>query len=100
LLIFNGTHNQDIWQRDVLINNAGIRGAQKSVHELTSDEWDYVIDVNLKAALCTREAIRRMTCDGKSARKTIQLSISPQYMNPFPNRSQHLIPHQKKVWKC
>jgi 3-oxoacyl-[acyl-carrier protein] reductase len=40
---------------DVLINNAGIRGAQKSVHELTSDEWDYVIDVNLKGAFCVHE---------------------------------------------
>lgn len=39
---------------DVLINNAGIRGAQKSIHELTSDEWDYVIDVNLKGA-CVHE---------------------------------------------
>jgi glucose 1-dehydrogenase len=59
---------------DVLINNAGIGGAQKSVHELTSDEWDYVIDVNLKGAfLCTREAIKRMTYDGKSARKTYSI---------------------------
>ena len=47
---------------DVLVNNAGIGGAQKSVQELTSDEWDYVIDVNLKGAfLCTREVIKRRT---------------------------------------
>jgi glucose 1-dehydrogenase len=59
---------------DVLVNNAGIGGAQKSVHELTSDEWDYVIDVNLKGAfLCTREAIKRMTHDGKGARKTYSI---------------------------
>ena len=52
---------------DVLINNAGIGGAQKSVYELTSDEWDYVIDVNLKGAFfCIREAVKRMTEDGKS----------------------------------
>ncbi len=52
---------------DVLINNAGIGGSQKSVHELTSHEWDYVIDVNLKGAfLCIREAVKRMTEDGKS----------------------------------
>ena len=45
---------------DVLANNAGIGGAQKSVQELTCGEWDYVIDVNLKGAfLCTREAIKR-----------------------------------------
>ena len=55
---------------DVLVNNAGIGGAQKSVHELTSDEWDYVIDVNLKGAfLCAREAIKRMSRDGNSSRK-------------------------------
>ena len=59
---------------DVLVNNAGIGGAQKSVHELTSDEWDYVIDVNLKGAfLCTREAIKRMTHDGKSTRGTYSI---------------------------
>jgi glucose 1-dehydrogenase len=59
---------------DVLINNAGIGGAQKSVHELTSDEWDYVIDVNLKGAfLCTREAIKRMIYDDKSTRKTYSI---------------------------
>ena len=53
---------------DVLVNNAGIGGAQKSVQELTSDEWDYVIDVNLKGAfLCTREAIKKMTQDGNSS---------------------------------
>ena len=55
---------------DVLVNNAGIGGAQKSVHELTSEEWDYVIDVNLKGAfLCTREAVKRMTNEDKSSRK-------------------------------
>jgi NAD(P)-dependent dehydrogenase (short-subunit alcohol dehydrogenase family) len=42
---------------DVLVNNAGIGGAQKHMIELTTPEWDYVIDVNLKGAfLCTREA--------------------------------------------
>jgi glucose 1-dehydrogenase len=49
---------------DVLVNNAGIGGAQKPVQELTMAEWDYVIDVNLKGAfLCTREALKRMTND-------------------------------------
>jgi glucose 1-dehydrogenase len=59
---------------DVLVNNAGIGGAQKSVHELTSDEWDYVIDVNLKGAfLCTREAIKRMSHDGINTRKAYSI---------------------------
>ena len=59
---------------DVLVNNAGIGDAQKSVHEPTSDEWDYVIDVNLKEAfLCTREAIKRMTYDVNNTRKTYSI---------------------------
>ena len=59
---------------DVLVNNAGIGGAQKSVQELRSDEWDYVIDVNLKGAfLCTREAIRRMTQVGRSSMETYSI---------------------------
>jgi glucose 1-dehydrogenase len=59
---------------DVLVNNAGIGGASKSLQELTSDEWDHVIDVNLKGAfLCMREAIKKMTCDDKSTRKTYSI---------------------------
>jgi glucose 1-dehydrogenase len=59
---------------DVLVNNAGIGGAQKSVQKLTSDEWDYVIDVNLKGAfLCTREAIKRMIQDGRSSREVCSI---------------------------
>ena len=59
---------------DVLVNNAGIGGASKRVQELTSDEWDYVIDVNLKGAfLCMREAIKKMTYCDKSTRKTYSI---------------------------
>lgn len=59
---------------DVLVNNAGIGGAQKNVQELTAHEWDYVVDVNLKGAfLCTREAIKRMTHEGKSVTKTYSI---------------------------
>ncbi len=59
---------------DVLVNNAGIGGAQKSVQELTSSEWDYVIDVNLKGAfLCTREAVKKMTAYGPSSGETYSI---------------------------
>src|SRR5215210_5890956 len=64
-------HTMKVFGRiDVLVNNAGIGGASKRVQELTSDEWDYVIDVNLKGAfLCMREAIKKMTQDGKGSRE-------------------------------
>ncbi|MCF8346224.1 MAG: glucose 1-dehydrogenase [Bacteroidales bacterium] len=43
---------------DVLVNNAGIAGKDKKTHELTSEEWDKVIDVNVKGVfLCTKYAI-------------------------------------------
>jgi glucose 1-dehydrogenase len=46
---------------DVLINNAGIGGASGKINELTSNDWDEVLDINLKGAfLCTREAIKYM----------------------------------------
>lgn len=56
-------HAVDAFGRiDVLVNNAGIGGSQKTIDQLTSDDWDYVIDVNLRGAfLCTREAAKKMT---------------------------------------
>ena len=46
---------------DVLVNNAGIRGESKKIHELTSSDWDDVIDINLKSVfLCTREAVKQI----------------------------------------
>ena len=72
---------------DVLVNNAGIGGAQKSVRELISDDWDYVIDVNLKGAfLCTREAIKRMTQDGRSSRETYSIINISSVHESIPQR--------------
>ena len=46
---------------DVLVNNAGIGGSTKKISELSENDWNEVIDVNLKGAfLCTREALKHM----------------------------------------
>jgi len=51
---------------DILINNAGF-GITKSPYELTWQEWDSVLNVNLRAAfLCAREAAARMRRAGRS----------------------------------
>lgn len=43
---------------DVLVNNAGIAGANKPTHEITEDEWDRVQAVNVKGVFfCTKHAI-------------------------------------------
>ena len=43
---------------DVLVNNAGIAGANKPTHEMTEAEWDRVQAVNVKGVFfCTKHAI-------------------------------------------
>lgn len=46
---------------DVLVNNAGIAGANKPTHELTEEEWDRVQSVNVKGVFFgTKHAIPQM----------------------------------------
>jgi NAD(P)-dependent dehydrogenase (short-subunit alcohol dehydrogenase family) len=50
---------------DILVNNAGVEAPYKSVAELTEEEWDYVVDINLKGVfLCSKYAIREMKKTG------------------------------------
>jgi NAD(P)-dependent dehydrogenase (short-subunit alcohol dehydrogenase family) len=53
---------------DVLVNNAGIAGANKPTHELTEAEWDRVQAVNVKGVFfCTKHAIAPLrACGGGS----------------------------------
>ena len=46
---------------NVLVNNAGIAGANKPTDEVTVEEWDQVMNVNVKGVfLCTKHAIAGM----------------------------------------
>jgi len=50
---------------DILVNNAGVEAPHKPVTELTEEEWDYVVDINLKGVfLCSKYAIREMKKTG------------------------------------
>ncbi len=43
---------------DILVNNAGIAGANKPTHEVSEEEWDRVMAVNVKGVFfCTKHAI-------------------------------------------
>ncbi|AFZ69661.1 dehydrogenase of unknown specificity, short-chain alcohol dehydrogenase like protein (plasmid) [Deinococcus peraridilitoris DSM 19664] len=45
-------------QLDVLVNNAGISGGARLLHELDEDTWDQVINVNLRGPfLCAKYAL-------------------------------------------
>jgi NAD(P)-dependent dehydrogenase (short-subunit alcohol dehydrogenase family) len=54
----------DLGRLDILVNNAGIRVRRPSV-EVTEDEWDQVLDVNLKGTFfCAQSAARHMLRQG------------------------------------
>jgi NAD(P)-dependent dehydrogenase (short-subunit alcohol dehydrogenase family) len=53
---------------DILINNAGIEGDIVDFHALTDEQWDAVLDTNLKGAFyCARASIPQMLLQGGGA---------------------------------
>jgi glucose 1-dehydrogenase len=80
---------------DVMVNNAGISGESKKIHELTEKDWDEVIDVNLKGAfLCTREVVKNMINNKNNGQgKTNNYSIinisSVHEQTPQPQSAQY-----------
>lgn len=53
---------------DVLINNAGIAGANKPTHEISKEEWNKVIDINVNGVfLCTKYVIPYMLKAGSGS---------------------------------
>ncbi len=53
---------------DVLVNNAGISGANKPTHEVSVEEWQKVMDINVKGVfLCTKYAIPEMLKNKKGS---------------------------------
>jgi len=53
---------ESAWGRlDVLFNNAGFGGAPGAVDEITPEQWQHVVDVNLTGSfLCAHHAVRLM----------------------------------------
>ncbi|MBS1724877.1 MAG: glucose 1-dehydrogenase [Armatimonadetes bacterium] len=52
----------------VLVNNAGIAGVNKPTHEVTSEEWDRLMAVNVKGVFfCTKFAVPQMLRAGKGS---------------------------------
>jgi len=57
----------DEWQHiDILINNAGLAAGFSAIHEGNPDDWDTMIDTNIKGLLyMTRAVAPRMVAQGK-----------------------------------
>ncbi len=50
---------------DILVNNAGIAGVNKPTHEITKEEWDKVLSVNVNGVFfCTKHTIPLMKKSG------------------------------------
>lgn len=72
---------------DVLINNAGIYPAA-SLLEMTTAQWDDVINANLRSAfLCTQAVARQMIRQGQGGAIVNITSIEAE--NPAPNHSHY-----------
>ena len=53
-----GKIKQRFGKIDVLVNNAGISGANKPTHEVSEQEWNKLMAVNVKGVFCcTKHAI-------------------------------------------
>ncbi len=58
----------DFGSIEVLVNNAGIAGVNKPTHEITAEEWQQVINVNVNGVFfCTKHAIPFMQKSGKGS---------------------------------
>lgn len=56
----------ETWGRiNVLVNNVGIIGDNKPTHEISEEEWDKVMNINVKSVLfCTKHAIPHLRKTG------------------------------------
>ncbi len=69
---------------DILVNNAGIKCHGKPIEAHTAEEWDRVMQINLRSAfLLTGHVLPRM----KERRRGFILMVSSESgMTPFPNQ--------------
>ena len=74
----------DHWGRlDVLVNNAGITGRSFPIWELTDEDWQRVIDVDLTSVfLCCRAAVRADAARRGQGRIVNIASIAGKEGNP------------------
>ena len=74
---------------DVLFNNAGLGARPVPLEELSVEEWQSVVDVNLTGAfLCTQEAFRAMKAQNPGGGRIINNGSVSAYA-PLPNSAPY-----------
>lgn len=72
---------------DILVNNAGVEGKEKPLLEMSDEDWDTVMNPNLKGAfLCSRAAAKEMI--GKGGGKIINVASIAAFIG-MPNVSAY-----------
>ncbi len=88
---------------DILVNNAGV-GLVKQITDVTEDEWDKVIDTNVKGAfLCTKHAIPKILRRGGGSIVNIasNAGLLPRAHDPVYSISKHaLVAMTKSLALC
>ena len=68
---------------DVLVNNAGVRGVQGPLHELPPDEWDRILNTNLRGVYAMIRAFAPMMVRARAGHIINISSLAGK--NPVPN---------------
>jgi 3-oxoacyl-[acyl-carrier protein] reductase len=68
---------------DVLVNNAGVRGVEGPLHELPPDEWDRILNTNLRGVYSMIRAFAPMMVRARAGHIINVSSLAGK--NPVPN---------------
>ncbi len=80
---------------DIMVNNAGVYRAGKPFHEITEDELDVCLDVNVKGMFFgSQEAVKRFLKQGKGG--NIINIISVAGLGPTPARPSIIFPRPRQ----
>ncbi len=106
------TTTRELGPIDILINNSGITDPHPPL-ELTEEEWDRTLDINLKGMFFCSQRVARTMVERKAAGSIVNLS-SVHSVGAYPNHThyaaskaainhltrslaRHLAPHQIRV---
>ncbi len=86
---------------DILVNNAGIGGKEAPILNITPEEWDQTLDIDLKGLyFCSQAAARQMKWQGNGGRIINMASaagiLAPKYVSVYGAAKAAVI-HMTKI---